>query len=310
MKEKMKFELKRLSEYTDASILAELKRVAALVPPELKLTKAQFKKYARVSLSAVTRRFGSWYTALQAAGLGSRYSGRTVSPKMKTQAAKSMTDKELVEELERVACELETETLTQAQFNSNSNIGASAISRRIGSWNKALRAAGLCPVTMGRRYSEDEYFENLLTVWTHLGRQPNYGEMNMLPSAITAGAYEKRWGSWTKALNAFVERVDSDGRDEHAERATVHPTNCVPRVMGRPEYRRKVPLGLRYNVLRRDRFKCVLCGNSPATDPRCKLHVDHILPLSEKGKTVEENLRTLCGDCNIGKSDKIETTGQ
>jgi 5-methylcytosine-specific restriction endonuclease McrA len=70
--------------------------------------------------------------------------------------------------------------------------------------------------------------------------------------------------------------------------------------------KREIPLGIRYSVLRRDNFKCVLCGNSPATDPTCVLHVDHIHPSSKGGKTVVENLRTLCEHCNVGKGAKVE----
>ena len=62
---------------------------------------------------------------------------------------------------------------------------------------------------------------------------------------------------------------------------------------------------MRYDVLRRDGFRCVLCGAS--ADDGARLHVDHIVPVSKGGKTEYNNLRTLCERCNVGKSDKIET---
>ena len=306
----MKFELERLPQYDNASIVAEIKRVAALVPTDLKLTTARFDEYAKVSSSTIQKRFGGWHNALQAAGLADRYSGKTVSSKMRTQAAKVMTDEQLVAELQRVASEFETGTFTQPQFNSHSNIAASAISRRFGSWNKGLHAAGLRPVTMGRRYTGDDYFENLLTVWTHFGRRPKYQEMNMPPSNITAAAYAKRWGNWTKALIAFIDKVNSDRPEEPTQPLEAKVPHVLPRTPLKPEDQRKISIGLRYNIFRRDNFKCVLCGNSPATDPMCKLHVDHILPFSKNGKTVQDNLRTLCGDCNIGKSNKMEIIQQ
>lgn len=67
---------------------------------------------------------------------------------------------------------------------------------------------------------------------------------------------------------------------------------------------RKIPVGLRYDILRRDNFKCQICGRSQADG--IKLHVDHIIPFSKGGKTEPNNLRTLCQDCNLGKSNKIE----
>ena len=60
---------------------------------------------------------------------------------------------------------------------------------------------------------------------------------------------------------------------------------------------------LRYQVLKRDNFKCCACGASPAKDPSVELHIDHIIPWSKGGETVFENLQTLCSKCNIGKSD-------
>lgn len=303
----MKFELTRLAEYDNASVIKEIQRVALLVPDSIQFTSARFDEHAKVSSSTVKRRFGGWLNALQAAGLAHRYSGRTVSDKMKSQFARNMTDEQLIAELKRVAAELQTDTLAQPDFASRSNISFAAISRRLGSWNKALHVAGLRPVNMGRRYSEEDYFENLLTVWTHFGRQPKYTEMDLHPSVITSGAYEKRWGTWTKALLAFVDKVNSDKQIETTRQLEDKP--CITRENSKPkpEEEYKIPLGLRYNVLRRDHFKCVLCGNSPATDITCKLHVDHIVAFSKTGRTVQENLRTLCGSCNIGKSNKTET---
>lgn len=61
---------------------------------------------------------------------------------------------------------------------------------------------------------------------------------------------------------------------------------------------------LRYKILKRDGFKCVLCGRT--VEDGVKLHIDHIIPVSKGGKTVPENLRTLCENCNWGKGDEIE----
>lgn len=75
-------------------------------------------------------------------------------------------------------------------------------------------------------------------------------------------------------------------------------------VVKRKRERSLMTPSLRYDIMRRDGFKCVLCGRT--ADDGVKLHIDHIIPVSKGGKTVRENLRTLCEDCNLGKSDKIE----
>lgn len=68
--------------------------------------------------------------------------------------------------------------------------------------------------------------------------------------------------------------------------------------------RAKLSDSLRYDVLKRDNFKCQICGSS--AQDGVKLHVDHIIPVSKGGKTHLTNLRTLCDRCNMGKSDKLE----
>ncbi len=74
------------------------------------------------------------------------------------------------------------------------------------------------------------------------------------------------------------------------------------------EYQRSIMTPtLRYDVMKRDGFRCVLCGRT--ADDGIKLHVDHILPVSKGGKTIMSNLRTLCEDCNRGKSDKYDMYG-
>lgn len=60
---------------------------------------------------------------------------------------------------------------------------------------------------------------------------------------------------------------------------------------------------LRYEIMRRDNFHCVLCG---ATGKDDVLQVDHIKPASKGGDENKDNLRTTCRKCNSGKSDKVE----
>ena len=66
----------------------------------------------------------------------------------------------------------------------------------------------------------------------------------------------------------------------------------------------KVTRAIRYDVLRRDNFRCVRCGRGK--EDGVKLHVDHIVPVSRGGKSVMDNLQTLCEDCNYGKGNKYK----
>lgn len=72
----------------------------------------------------------------------------------------------------------------------------------------------------------------------------------------------------------------------------------------RQKERNKLSAKLRYKILERDHHRCQICGRSVSDG--VKLHVDHIKPISKGGLTIESNLRTLCEDCNWGKSDEYE----
>lgn len=58
---------------------------------------------------------------------------------------------------------------------------------------------------------------------------------------------------------------------------------------------------LRFAVLRRDSYRCQLCGRD-ASDG-IKLEVDHKIPVAKGGTDDLLNLWTLCFDCNRGKRD-------
>ena len=66
---------------------------------------------------------------------------------------------------------------------------------------------------------------------------------------------------------------------------------------------RRISDKLRYQVLKRDNFKCCACGASPAKNASVELHVDHVVPWSKGGETTLDNLQTLCAKCNLGKGD-------
>lgn len=67
-----------------------------------------------------------------------------------------------------------------------------------------------------------------------------------------------------------------------------------------PKKRQPISKRVRFEVFKRDSFKCQYCGKFA---PEAVLHVDHISPVSKGGTADILNLITSCADCNSGKSD-------
>jgi hypothetical protein len=211
---------------------------------------------------------------------------------------RNVSDSELIADLRRVASELRKGSVTRAEQDERGSIHSCTIVRRFGSWSAAIGKAGLENARTPMNVPEEDLFRNLEEVWTRLGRQPRYEETCKPLSRYSSGTYEKRFGTWRKALEAFVTYINDEERlppaEEERQKTEARAISKGPR---------NINWRLRFIVMRRDSFKCKVCGRSPATDPSVILHVDHIEAWSKDGKTVLENLQTLCSICNIGKSD-------
>lgn len=204
-----------------------------------------------------------------------------------------VSNEELLEDLKATANARGKNTVGQKEYRKHGKFDDTTVRKRFGSWNEALKEAGLT-ISNVVSISDEELFENILILWQHFGRQPRRSELSEKPSTISQSPYNRRFGSWLKALEAFVEYAnssDTEVPEKKPEDSKSHKTGRDP------------SLRLRWHVLQRDRFTCRACGASPANDATVELHVDHIIPWSKGGETVLENLQTLCEKCNLGKSN-------
>jgi hypothetical protein len=203
-----------------------------------------------------------------------------------------VTDAEILADLKSVASKLNALTVSMPQYKQHGQYDETNISRRFGSWNKALVAAGLA-LTNEINISYERLFANILALWQHFGRQPRRSELAAEPSVISQSPYNRRFGSWTAALQAFTTYANASGTEAPPLQepiGTRHFTSRDPSIR------------LRWKVLQRDRFTCCGCGASSALKQGAELHVDHKTPWSKGGETTLENLQTLCSTCNLGKS--------
>lgn len=155
---------------------------------------------------------------------------------------RGITDLELLDDLRRVAQELGKTTLQYDEYPRYGRCASRIFETRFGSWNEALRAAGL---EIGRRQdiSDLELFENMERVWALIGRQPRRDEMKRPTSAFSKGTYERRFGGWRQALEKFVAFANGS-LTVPALRSTASPAISA----------RFPDLRMRWRVLNRDSF--------------------------------------------------------
>jgi hypothetical protein len=217
---------------------------------------------------------------------------------LKRASGMPVSNEELLADLRATAMRLGKNTVGQKEYRQHGVFDDSTATKRFGSWNKALEAAGL-DIANSVDISDERLFENILVLWQHYGRQPRRSELADSPSNISQSPYNRRFSSWSGALQAFVEYANA-GEDA---------LQSAPELKVRQRSTGRDPsLRLRWHVLQRDRFTCVACGASPALTPGVELHVDHITPWSKGGETTLLNLQTLCATCNLGKSNEASKT--
>ena len=208
---------------------------------------------------------------------------------------RNISDDGLLSDLRRVACEQPDQQVKQRTYKELGKYGVTTIIRRFGSWNAAVKAAGL-ETTVERNISDEKLFSVLYDLWVMRGRQPSYSEVQSPACPFHVTTYVRRFGSWRQALEAFVSYAN-------AEEMTPLPLVTDPCDAASRRTSRSPDLRLRFKVLRRDHFRCCACGASPSVTHGVLLQVDHINPWSKGGETVIENLQTLCSACNQGKTN-------
>jgi len=287
----MKFELEPNSRaITKEQVIADIARVAKDLDSN-SLTINQYEKHGCYKSSLVLQRCETWLKAVAEAGLSTERKNTKACPD------------EFVPDLKRVATVLSKSSITQQEYRDHGRFGPGVVSRHFGGWLNALRAADL-EMTREYRVSNEDYFKNLEALWVHLGRQPRYNEVQKPLSKYSPGAYEHRFGSWRKALEAFVQFAENESTSERQQEEVPSPefvTNISKEVIHKTK--RQISERLKVRVLMRDGNQCRLCG---ATVTGNDIHFDHIKPWSKGGETVLENIQVLCAKHNIAKGDFYE----
>ena len=293
----MKFELNDYHRnVSDQEFILDVQETAKRLGKDT-LTGEEYSLHGKYHSSTLTRRFGSWKKVLEKCSL------ETQGHNFKY----DFSDEDVVIDLRRVAEITGTETLTAREYNAHGRFYSTTLIRRYGTWNNILELAGM-KANLNRNFSDEQMFEEIERIWVVLGRQPTTTDIKKGVSKYSLNSYARRFGGWRNALQAFVDYINSDEKQEEISNISKQkPTTTFSENKDNCDVYHKtsrdINLRMRFRVLQRDNFKCCACGASPAKDPSVELHIDHIIPWSKGGETEFDNLQTLCSKCNLGKSD-------
>lgn len=305
----MKFELNEYHKNIDKdSLLEDLKRVANKLGKSY-LSRNDYENNGKYSATPYINNFGSWLKACEIAGL------ETIRSK---ECFQHISDNDLLYDMRLVAERLNTECISTKDYNDYGKYSVQTILSRFTMWSNALEKANL-EKTDFKIISDEDLFDEIEKMWILKGKQPTTTDVKKGLSKFSLNTYIRRFGGWRKALEVFIEYINSDKVEEGSgeqfnDNVEIEidkkyiDGNCKKEIVSqKPIHRtpRNINARLRFKVMQRDNFKCCACGASPAKDPSVELHIDHILPWSKGGETVEENLQTLCSKCNLGKSDVL-----
>ena len=98
------------------------------------------------------------------------------------------------------------------------------------------------------------------------------------------------WECFNKYLLSFFE-----DNDKSLDIRQIIDIDFCTKKQNKKQERELMTYKLRYTIIKRDNFRCVACGSSD------NLEIDHIIPIVDGGRTIPENLQTLCYKCNHGK---------
>lgn len=292
----------KMNEYhrdvSEEELINDLLRVSRQISKTY-VSRKEYLDNGKYSATPYIKRYGSWVCALKAAGLSTNRNETDY---------KKIPDNALLKDIKNIAIKLNKESISTRDYTEHGIYSLQTIISRYGSWNNALKIAGL-KTTLHKKVSNTELLEEIEKIWIAKGTQPTTTDIKNGLSKYSLHTFERRFGSWRKALEFFVSYINGEQEVEKPDEiesdvpdipVLQQPTNKTETIH---KTKRDINLRTRFLVMKRDNFKCCMCGRSPATTPGLELHIDHIKPWAKGGETVIDNLQTLCSECNLGKSD-------
>lgn len=225
---------------------------------------------------------------------------------LKRKRIDSYSDEEILQELKRVAEIFQNEPFSRPDYDRHAlKCKGTTVLSRFKSWKNALSLIGINKNITPKEWkiiSDEELFLEMNRIFLILGQRPSKNEWDSSNPKYSYTTYKRRFGGWVRAFECFLQWMEKNGISiKDSEPHKVEYIDTFNTKSLKIEKNRHIPLKNRLEVLKRDQYRCVLCGASPAKDGSVSLHVDHIKPYSKGGTNETSNLQTLCEKCNWGK---------
>jgi len=204
-----RFEISWLEDRSDDGLLAELRRVASLMP-DRPLTADAFNAHARIGASAVERRFGSWSAAKKRAGL--------------VDDRPDYSDDAICADLKRVSASDLEGSFTHQFYSAHGGLySKSLFQRRFGGWREALDTAGIADrhvgpsisermrAQPGRSVSDEDLLKQIRDLAARLGKDTLTG-VEIASNTVNGDLIWARFGSIKEALRLAGVQQSKRGR--------------------------------------------------------------------------------------------------
>lgn len=132
---------------------------------------------------------------------------------------------------------------------------------------------------------------------TNIRRHHKYGiSVTLKRTDLPGHVFDVKSDSFdVEQILSYIERLEDKSGSFYNDREIWDSICRVERGM--------VSNKLRFEIMRRDGYRCRHCG---AFQDGARLEIDHIIPISKGGLSTPDNLQTLCHRCNEKKGSDID----
>lgn len=132
--------------------------------------------------------------------------------------------------------------------------------------------------------------DNNAFVFNFIRQQTRYQQRNYVKSSYKVEVKDATYTCGYRCLQKRYARLKDIG------------FQCTLNEYNTKNQRKLMTKELRDRIMKRDNYTCQICGKY--MPDQVGLHIDHIIPVSKGGKSVESNLQVTCDKCNLHKSNR------